>query len=68
MVTWLPQEKSILLQVRDLSNRVLVEKRVNASERETETELNISNLPDGIYLMVTQGTTVFSTQRLVKMR
>jgi len=68
MVTWLPQAESILLQVRDLSNQVLLEKRVSASEGKNETELNISDLPDGIYLMVTQGTTVFSTRRLVKVR
>lgn len=68
MVTWLAQAESILFQVRDLSNRVLLEKRVSASEGKNETALNISNLPDGVYLMVTQGTTLLSTQRLVKMR
>ena len=55
------------LRVRDVSNRVQLEKRVSASEGKNETELNIADLPDGVYLMVTQEITVFSTRRLVKM-
>jgi hypothetical protein len=55
------------LRVRDVSNWVQLEKRVSASEGKNETELNIADLPDGVYLMVTQEITVFSTRRLVKM-